>query len=70
VADIRDLMPLILAAEDYVRWLGDQPDPHPHQLMRPFPASDAHVADLDAGQQPEDDDASILEPIEPATGMA
>ena len=27
VADIHDRMPLILAPGDYVRWLGEQPDP-------------------------------------------
>jgi putative SOS response-associated peptidase YedK len=36
VADIHDRMPLILAPADYVRLLGDEPDPR--DLMRPFPA--------------------------------
>ena len=30
------VMPLILAMDDYARWLGDEPDPR--DLMRPFPA--------------------------------
>src|SRR5258707_11133535 len=34
VADIHDRMPLILAPADYVRLLGDEPDPR--DLMRPF----------------------------------
>jgi hypothetical protein len=36
VAGIHARMPLILAPEDYVRWLVDEPDPA--NLMRPFPA--------------------------------
>ena len=28
MAEIHDRMPLILAPADYVRWLGDEPDPH------------------------------------------
>jgi SOS response associated peptidase (SRAP) len=36
VADIHDRMPLILASQDCLRWLGDEPDPA--DLMRPFPA--------------------------------
>jgi putative SOS response-associated peptidase YedK len=50
VADIHDRMPVILAAGDYVRWLGEEPDPR--NLTRPFPGQpDADVADLDASQQ-------------------
>jgi putative SOS response-associated peptidase YedK len=36
VADIYDRMPVILAQDDYARWLGDEPDPR--HLTRPFPA--------------------------------
>ena len=36
MAGIHDRMPLILAPDDYTRWLGDEPD-HA-DLMRPFPA--------------------------------
>jgi putative SOS response-associated peptidase YedK len=36
VADIHDRMPVILAPDDYGRWLGEEPDPR--DLMRPFPA--------------------------------
>ena len=50
MAVIHDRMPVILAQDDYARWLGDEPDPR--DLMRPFPAGpDAHVADFDAGQR-------------------
>jgi putative SOS response-associated peptidase YedK len=47
VAQIHNRMPLILATGDYVRWLSDDPDPR--DLLRPFPADDADVADLDSG---------------------
>jgi putative SOS response-associated peptidase YedK len=36
MATIHDRMPVILAPEDYARWLGPEPDPR--DLMRPFPA--------------------------------
>ena len=36
VGQIRDRMPLILAREDYGRWLSDEPDAH--ELMKSFPA--------------------------------
>jgi putative SOS response-associated peptidase YedK len=35
VAEIHDRMPVILAPADYVRWLGEEPDPR--DLMQPFP---------------------------------
>jgi putative SOS response-associated peptidase YedK len=35
VAEIHDRMPLILAPKDYLRWLGEEPDPR--DLMKPFP---------------------------------
>jgi hypothetical protein len=37
--------------------------------MRPF-STDAHVADLDAVNNPGDDEASIVDPIELATDAA
>jgi putative SOS response-associated peptidase YedK len=50
VADVHDRMPLILPPLAYARWLGEEPDPR--DLMRPVPGTaDAHVADLDQGQQ-------------------
>jgi putative SOS response-associated peptidase YedK len=36
VTQIHNRMPLILATGDYVRWLGDGPDPR--DLLKPFPA--------------------------------
>ena len=50
VADLHDCMPLILAPADYVRWLGDEPDPH--DLMRPFPAEPMRMRPISTrGQQ-------------------
>jgi len=57
VAEIHDRMPVILAPADYARWLSEEPDPR--DLMRPFPIS-TRV------NKPENDDPSIIEPIEPA----
>jgi putative SOS response-associated peptidase YedK len=69
VADIHDRMPLILAPEGYGRWLGDEPDPR--DLMRPFPAGLMRMWPISTRvNKPENDDASIVEPVEPATDAA
>jgi putative SOS response-associated peptidase YedK len=36
MATIHDRMPVILAPEDYMRWLGPEPDPR--DLMKPYPS--------------------------------
>ena len=62
VADIHDRMPAILAPSDYTRWLSDEPDPR--GLMRPFPASLMRMWPISTRvNKPENDDASIVEPI-------
>ena len=69
VADIHDRMPLILAPEGYGRWLGDEPDPR--DLLRPFPAGLMRMWPISTRvNKPENDDPSIVEPIEPATDAA
>ena len=69
VADIHDRMPLILATDDYARWLGEEPDPR--DLMRPFPAEPMRMWPISTRvNKPENDDPSIVEPIEPATDAA
>jgi putative SOS response-associated peptidase YedK len=69
VADIHDRMPLILAPSDYARWLSDEPDPR--ELMRPFPASPMRMWPISTRvNKPENDDPSIVEPIELATAVA
>jgi hypothetical protein len=66
VADIHDRMPLILAPGDYARWLGEEPDPR--DLMRPFPAAPMRMWPISTRvNKPENDDASIVEPIELAS---
>ncbi len=69
LADIHDRMPLILAPEDYVRWLGDQPDPA--DLMRPFPADRLRMWPISTRvNKPENDDPSILEAVDLAPTAA
>jgi putative SOS response-associated peptidase YedK len=63
VVDIRDRMPVILAMRDYARWLGDEPDPG--NLMQPFPAGLMRMWPISTRvNKPENDDPSILDPIE------
>jgi putative SOS response-associated peptidase YedK len=69
VAEIHDRMPLILAGKDYLRWLGEEPDPR--DLMRPFPAEPMRMWPISTRvNKPENDDPSILEPVESATDAA
>jgi putative SOS response-associated peptidase YedK len=69
VAQIHDRMPVILAPADYGRWLGEEPDPC--DLMRPFPAEPLRMWPISARvNKPENDDPSIVEPVELATDAA
>ncbi len=69
VAEIHDRMPLILTPGDYARWLSDEPDPH--ELMRPFPADSMRMWPISPRvNKPENDDPSIVEPIELTTSAA
>ena len=69
VAEIHDRMPLILAPGDYASWLSDEPDPR--ELMRPFPAEPLRMWPISTRvNKPENDDPSIVEPIELATSAA
>jgi len=69
VAEIHDRMPLILALGDYARWLSNEPDPG--DLMRPFPAEPLRMWPISTRvNKPENDDPSIVEPIELATSAA
>jgi putative SOS response-associated peptidase YedK len=69
VADIHDRMPAILAPEGYTRWLSDEPDPR--DLMRPFPAGLMRMWPISTRvNKPENDDPSIIEPIELASDAA
>jgi putative SOS response-associated peptidase YedK len=62
VAEIPDRMPLILAPDDYTRWLSGEPDPR--DLMRPYPAGPMRTWPISTRvTKPENDDPSIIEPI-------
>jgi putative SOS response-associated peptidase YedK len=62
-------MPLILAPGDYARWLSDEPDPG--GLMRPFPAGPMRMWPISTRvNKPENDDPSIIEPVELTTYAA
>jgi putative SOS response-associated peptidase YedK len=63
VADSHNRLLLILPPTDYIRWLSDQPDPH--DLLRPFPAEPMRMWPISTRvNKPENDDPSILRPIE------
>jgi putative SOS response-associated peptidase YedK len=69
VATIHDRMPVILARDDYARWLGEEPDPR--DLMRAFPAGLMRMWPISTRvNKPENDDPSIVEPIELAPDAA
>ena len=54
---------MILAPGDYARWLSDEPDPG--ELMRVFPASLMRMWPISTRvNKPENDDPSIVEPVE------
>jgi putative SOS response-associated peptidase YedK len=63
VVEIHDRMPLILAPDDYVSLLSDEPDPR--ELMRPFRAEPMRMWPISTRvNKPENDDPSIVEPLE------
>lgn len=63
VGAIHDRMPAILAAADYDRWLGDEPDPR--ELLRSFSSDQMRMWPISTRvNKPENDDPSILEPVE------
>jgi putative SOS response-associated peptidase YedK len=69
VAEIHDRMPLILASADYSRWLSDEPDPG--DLMRPFSAEPMRIWPISTRiNKPENDDPSIIEPVELSAATA
>jgi putative SOS response-associated peptidase YedK len=69
VAQIHDRVPVILAPGDHVRWLGEEPDPR--GLMRPYPTDLMRMWPISTRvNKPENDDPSIIEPVELATDAA
>ena len=62
-------MPAILPPANYTRWLSDEPDPR--ELMRLYPAELMRMWPISTRvNKPENDDPSILEPIDLATDAA
>jgi putative SOS response-associated peptidase YedK len=62
-------LPVILAPADYAHWLGNELDPR--DLMRPFPAEPLRMWPISTRvNKPENDDPSIVEPVELATDAA
>jgi putative SOS response-associated peptidase YedK len=60
---------VILASADYQRWLGDESDPR--EVMRPYPANLMRMWPISTRvNKPENDDPSIVEPIELAAAVA
>jgi putative SOS response-associated peptidase YedK len=69
VADIHDRMPVILGPADYDRWLGQEFDPR--DLMRSYPAKPMRMWPISTRvNKPENDDPSIVEPIELSAAVA
>jgi putative SOS response-associated peptidase YedK len=63
VASLHDRMPVILAPENYDRWLGNDPDPA--DLIRPYPAEDMVTWPISTRvNKPENDDPAILDRVE------
>jgi putative SOS response-associated peptidase YedK len=62
-------MPAILPPANHTRWLSDEPDPR--ELMRLYPAELMRMWPISTRvNKPENDDPSILEPIDLATDAA
>jgi putative SOS response-associated peptidase YedK len=69
VADIHNRMPVILSPSEYSTWLSEEEDPS--DLLRPFPSDDMRVWPISTRvNKPENDDPSILDPVELATDAA
>ena len=55
-------MPAVLSPSDYSRWLSDEPAAL--DLLRPFPSEPMRMWAISTRvNKPENDDASILEPV-------
>jgi putative SOS response-associated peptidase YedK len=69
VNQIHDRMPAILAPPDYVRWLSEEPDPR--NMLKPFPSEAMRIWPISSRvNKPENDESSILEPVEVQTTAA
>jgi len=62
VAEIHDRMPVIIAPDDYTRWLSDI-EPDPHDLLRPYPATLMTLWPISTRvNRPANNDPDILDP--------
>ena len=63
LAEIHNRMPVILPREAYARWLANI-DPHPRDLLVPFPAADMRMWPISTRvNKPDNDDADVLTPL-------
>ena len=68
VAAIHDRMPVILPPEVYERWLANI-EPDPRDLLVPFPAELMMMWPISTRvNKPDNDDPTILDPLEPVEG--
>jgi putative SOS response-associated peptidase YedK len=68
VVSIHDRMPVILQPEAYDRWLANL-EPDPRDLLVPFPAEQMMMWPISTRvNKPDNDDPSILDPLEPVEG--
>jgi putative SOS response-associated peptidase YedK len=66
VAPIHDRMPVILAPKDYDRWLSPL-EPDPRDLLKPYPSAPLAMWRISTRvNSPENDDPSIMDPIDGA----
>lgn len=64
IAEIHDRKPVILTRGDYLHWLSDELDPR-RDLMRPFRPKPTWIWPISTRvDKPENDDPSMVEPIE------
>jgi putative SOS response-associated peptidase YedK len=66
MARIHDRMPVIIAPDNYDRWLANI-EPDPHDLLVPYPSEPMTMWPISTRvNKPDNDDAAILAPVEPA----
>jgi putative SOS response-associated peptidase YedK len=66
MAGIHDRMPVIIPSDAYDRWLANI-EPDPRDLLVPYPSDPMTMWSISTRvNKPENDDADILEPMEPA----
>lgn len=67
VAQLHDRMPVIIAPQDYARWLGEEPvgPEELKALLRPYASEEMVIWPVDARMnKPEFDDPALLDPVQ------